>query len=334
MKCCAVKIVVVASLFVTPLAGSAQTGTPGTYPIPEDVTSIDGVVSAIYASISGGVGEPRQWDRFRSLFHPEARIWHTDGLNQGRADRPVPVSVEEYIGQVGYAERLGFRETEVHRTVQQFGTIAQVFSTYEYATEQGDMRGGGINSFQLFFDGLRYWVTSSTWSAETPTSEIPAAYRATPEATRAVVADELLADLRDVRLKFLSLAEAIPESAYGWRPEEGVRSVGEVFAHVAGGTVVVAQRGGINAPPPEWFARQDPLLDKESIVRALGEAFNWLEAELSVIDEAALEMPTEVFGRSSTTRAALAFALAHAHEHLGQSISYARMNGITPPWSG
>ncbi len=300
---------------------------------PEDVSTIDGVVSALYESLSGGVGVPRQWDRFRSLYHPAARIWHTDGLTDGVAASPRPVTVEQYISAVGYAERLGFRETEVQRSVKEYGTIAQVFSTYEYETEEGSMKAGGINGFQLFFDGTRYWIMSGTWSAETPTSPIPTEHRgdAIPE-----VISELLPDLEDISGKFVALAREVPEEEYGFSPEDGVRSIGEVFAHVAVANVVILTRGGApfpDGPVAEWIENPDLLANKNDIVEALAAGFDFLRSELETTSSDDLERRVDLLGRSSTYRATLTFALAHAHEHLGQSIAYARFRGITPPWS-
>ncbi len=81
---------------------------------------------------------------------------------------------EEHISAVsGYTVERGFTEREIGREVVSYGTITHVFSTYEYTTEDESLSGRGINSFQLFYDGTRYWITSIIWSQESPEHPIP-----------------------------------------------------------------------------------------------------------------------------------------------------------------
>ena len=81
---------------------------------------------------------------------------------------------EDHINAVNdYTIEKGFMEKEIGREVVSYGTITHVFSTYKYTTEDKTMNGRGINSFQLFFDGTRYWITSIIWSQEAPEHPIP-----------------------------------------------------------------------------------------------------------------------------------------------------------------
>jgi len=148
---------------------------------PADVSSIDAIINAAYDVISGPAGTKRDWDRERSLFLPGARLIPTATV-PGRNDvdlAPLILDVEAYIQRVEplFANK-GFYETEVARRTEQFGRIAQVWSTYESRYREDDpepfMRG--INSFQLFHDGSRWWIVNIYWQHESPAYPIPAKY--------------------------------------------------------------------------------------------------------------------------------------------------------------
>ena len=149
---------------------------------PEDVESIDAIVTAAYRLISGKAGEPRDWARSRALFAPGARLIPTtrEAGTRGPVDRPPQLlDVEMYIERVRpYFEQNGFYETEVARRVDRYDQIAQVFSTYESRHHPNDpepfMRG--INSIQLFNDGKRWWIVNIFWQQEYPEAPIPGEY--------------------------------------------------------------------------------------------------------------------------------------------------------------
>jgi hypothetical protein len=146
-----------------------------------DVESIDAIIAAAYDVISGPAGKKRDWDRERSLFFPGARLIPTATV-AGRNDvdlAPLILDVEGYIARVEpLFEKEGFYEKEVARRVEQFGRIAQVWSTYESRHDLSDaepfMRG--INSIQLFNDGKRWWILSIYWQHESPEHAIPKQY--------------------------------------------------------------------------------------------------------------------------------------------------------------
>ena len=141
---------------------------------------------------------------------------------------------------------------------------------------------------------------------------------------------EFLAQLDDVEKKLLSLAEAIPQEKYGWRPGEGVRSTSEVFLHIAGGNYFLATFLGADAPKNDYDLEKI-VTRKADVIVELKKSFDHLHAAASRTTE--LEKPVKMFGTSTTNRGVLVTVLSHLHEHLGQSIAYARMNGVTPPWS-
>ncbi|MDF2190968.1 hypothetical protein [Paraflavitalea sp. CAU 1676] len=144
----------------------------------KDVQSIDAILGALYDVISGPAGQKRNWDRMRTLFLPEGRLVATGVRADGSIGKRI-MSVEDYINSSGpVLEKNGFFEQEIGRKTDQFGGVAQVFSTYEsrktLADEKPFMRG--INSIQLWFDGKRWWVLSVFWQSETPQLPIPAQY--------------------------------------------------------------------------------------------------------------------------------------------------------------
>lgn len=144
---------------------------------PADVSSIDAIITALYAAISGPAGQDRDWDRLRSLFLPEARMIPTGTTPQGE-HRHLAWTVDEYIEQVGpNLVRVGFTESEIARRTERYSGIAHVWSTYSGASEaQPDDDVRGINSIQLMNDGQRWWVVTIFWEGETDSSQIPASY--------------------------------------------------------------------------------------------------------------------------------------------------------------
>ena len=149
-------------------------------PHPRDVESIDAIIAAGYDVISGLPGKKRDWNRERSLFYPGALIAPTASV-PGRNDvelEPQMLDVEKYIARVEPLLEQGFYEQEIARRTEQFGRIAHVWSTYESRHELSDpgpfMRG--INSFQLFNDGKRWWILSVYWQHESKEHSIPQKY--------------------------------------------------------------------------------------------------------------------------------------------------------------
>jgi hypothetical protein len=146
---------------------------------PKDVGSMDSIIKAVYDVISGEAGKPRNRDRFRTLFHADARLIPT-GKNQETGITTARIlTPEDYIKRVEPVfVRDGFFESEKARQVHVYGNIAHVFSTYEARRTAKDRKPfmRGINSFQLLNDGKRWWVLSIYWQAETPDNPIPARY--------------------------------------------------------------------------------------------------------------------------------------------------------------
>jgi hypothetical protein len=147
---------------------------------PGDVNSIDSIMAAVYDVISGPPG-PRDWDRFRSLFIPTARLTSATKAPDGSV-RVHPNTVEDYATRGGaYFLKNGFFEKPIVNRVQNFGNVAQVFSSYESRHAPGEAPfARGINSFQLLNDGKRWWVVSILWDEERPDNPIPKEFSARP----------------------------------------------------------------------------------------------------------------------------------------------------------
>ena len=145
---------------------------------PKDVATMDAVVAALYDVISGPAGQKRNWDRFRSLFVPGARLIPTGRRPTGEVVSRVRTP-EDYIqGSAPLLEQNGFFEKEVSRRIEKFGNIAHIFSTYEARRKAEDEKPfmRGINSIQLMNDGKRWWIVTVFWQAEDATNPLPAEY--------------------------------------------------------------------------------------------------------------------------------------------------------------
>jgi len=163
----------------------------------------------------------------------------------------------------------------------------------------------------------------------------PAAYAA--DTMTPGLRGDILASLHDAESKLTQLAEATPAAKYTWRPGEGVRSTGEVFMHVAGANYLFPSIWGAKMPNgmdmKGMQAMEKTGSDKDKTMAAMKESFAFISDQIKNLSDSDLDKPVEFFGRKGTVRSVLIIAVSHAHEHLGQSIAYARSNGIVPPWS-
>lgn len=148
------------------------------------------------------------------------------------------------------------------------------------------------------------------------------------------VRESVLSQIDQAREKLVALAEAMPADKFGWRPGQGVRSVGEVFAHVSGGNYFLTTFWGAKVPAgvdPRSFEKEGG--DKARTIDTLKKSFDYVKQQVQALPEADLDRKIKLFGQDATVRDAMLTLASHAHEHLGQSIAYARMNNVTPPWS-
>jgi hypothetical protein len=145
---------------------------------PADVGSLDAILAALYDVISGPAGQARNWDRFRSLFIPGARLIPSSPNAEGKVV-PRVLDPDAYATRAAATlEKNGFFEQEISRKTDTFGTVTQVFSTYESRRKKEDATpfARGINSIQLVNDGTRWWVVTIFWDSERPNNPIPQKY--------------------------------------------------------------------------------------------------------------------------------------------------------------
>src|SRR5229473_1695109 len=123
---------------------------------------------------------------------------------------------------------------------------------------------------------------------------------------------EFLEEIAYYEQRYTRLAEAIPADKYAWRPGEGVRSIGEVYGHISAANYGIA---------------------RALVTQVLKESFAHFRQAILAISDADMDKPQKMFNRQTTVRGAFVMITGHFGEHLGQSIAYARVNGITPPWT-
>ncbi len=143
---------------------------------------------------------------------------------------------------------------------------------------------------------------------------------------------EYLTALEDVEGKLLDLAQAMPAEKYGWRPGEGVRSVAEVYTHVASGNYFIPTYIGVRAPATVSRDLEQEN-DKGRVIAALKSSIEYVRKLVLQTSDAELEKKVKLFGHDASEREVLSLLMNHMHEHLGQSIAYARMCGVVPPWT-
>jgi uncharacterized damage-inducible protein DinB len=145
---------------------------------------------------------------------------------------------------------------------------------------------------------------------------------------------EFLEDLAYYEQRFTRLAEAMPAEKYNWRPGEGVRSVGEVYIHIVGANYGVARVLGTAFPAGvDAKGLLASSNDKAKVLQELKESFAHLRGAVLALSDADADKPQKMFNRETTLRGALMMVDRHWGEHLGQSIAYARVNGVVPPWT-
>jgi hypothetical protein len=145
-------------------------------------------------------------------------------------------------------------------------------------------------------------------------------------------------DIDGLREKFMALAKAVPADKLGWRPMEGTRSFHDVFAHIAAEGNTETAMFGAKLPAgslPDFDAEEARLgkLPDDQLIAVMDRAMQSLSATLAGLSLDEMNTPITYFGRPTLPRIATTYTLNDLHEHLGQLVSYARMNRIVPPWS-
>ena len=168
------------------------------------------------------------------------------------------------------------------------------------------------------------------------------AYAVPAAAQSTTIVTDLVADVADAEKKFMALANAIPADKWDWRPGTGVRSVGEVFKHIAADNYLIPAGLGYAADAATGIKGDDyktavayeaRKMDKAQTVAELEKSFAHLKKSMQATPAAKLSDQVKLFGQPFTMQRAWILGTTHLHEHLGQLIAYARTNSVKPPWS-
>lgn len=143
-----------------------------------------------------------------------------------------------------------------------------------------------------------------------------------------------LLDLDNMHKQFVSLAEAVPAEKFTWRPGEGVRSFSEAFLHVAAMNFgMPAAIGATPAPGYKKDGYEKSTTDKAKIIEQLNQSFDYVHAYVDGLTNADFAKPEPKFGPQANAGDIVYIIVTDDHEHLGQTVAYARVNGIVPPWT-
>ncbi len=141
-------------------------------------------------------------------------------------------------------------------------------------------------------------------------------------------------EFEDASQQLVSLAEATPAEKFGWRPAPGVRSVGEVYMHLAIANYYLMGQAGAKIPadvaPNVKPETEKAVTSKADVIGWLKKSQEFVRSNYSKIDK---QKKVTFFGKETTADGILLRVLVHNHEHMGQSVAYARMIGVVPPWS-
>jgi uncharacterized damage-inducible protein DinB len=141
-------------------------------------------------------------------------------------------------------------------------------------------------------------------------------------------------DLQQLQQKYTTLAQAIPQEKYSWRPAEGVRSINELFLHVAGAGFYFPTLKGTPAAPgftPKDFEKS--TTEKAKVIEWLNKSFTYAIASVESMSNAQFAAPLPKLGPQANEGDVVYLMVVHAHEHLGQAIAYSRSVGVVPPWT-
>jgi uncharacterized damage-inducible protein DinB len=182
-------------------------------------------------------------------------------------------------------------------------------------------------------------VAASQQSSATPAASPASVMTGSPAAAADMPSYDMKAqaalDLQQLQEKYVALAQAIPAEKYTWRPAEGVRSISELLLHVSGAcygfpTMITG------VTPASGYQRdgfEKSTTDKAKIIEQLNKSFAYAIAVVQNMSNSDFAKAEKKLGPDANDGDVIYLMVTHAHEHLGQAIADARMNGIVPPWT-
>jgi uncharacterized damage-inducible protein DinB len=174
-------------------------------------------------------------------------------------------------------------------------------------------------------------LARSAFAQESPT---PPAQSADKTAPSYDLKAQAVLDLQQLQQKYTTLAQAIPQEKYSWRPAESVRSINELFLHVAGAGFYFPTLKGTPAAPgftPKDFEKS--TTEKAKVIEWLNKSFTYAIASVESMSNAQFAAPLPKLGPQANEGDVVYLMVVHAHEHLGQAIAYSRSVGVVPPWT-
>ena len=142
-----------------------------------------------------------------------------------------------------------------------------------------------------------------------------------------------LGEFEHASRQLLQLAEAIPAEKFAWRPAPGVWSISELYMHIAIGNYYLLGQAGIKPPVDLATLGKEPeksITGKAEVMKFVKDSFDAVRTAYAAADK---QKAVKLFGNDTTVDSVFLRILVHNHEHMGQAIAYARMNGVVPPWS-
>lgn len=298
-------------LLISTLAASAQGFDPK---LPDPVPQVSGDVvtgpGIRWIDVKVGDGAPATSGAHYTLHYTG---WLRNGTKfDSSVDRGTPFEFTQGRREVIAGYDIGFEGMKV-------GGKRRLFIPYQLA--YGETNRGAIPpKSELIFD-----------------LELLDVKPATPAAP---VTAELLMPFGDMEKQVMSLAKAVPEDKYPWRPGAGVRSFREVFLHIAYGNRLLLniaenpKQEEVDKQIDAQMKKEVESLTKDQVIQALTDSFAAVRTAFEGATRAqALSREAQFFGTPTTRRGVWTFLDVHIAEHLGQAIAYARVNGIVPPWS-
>ena len=185
---------------------------------------------------------------------------------------------------------------------------------------------------QLFVGA--YLLAGLAGAAFAQESSTPPAQSADKSAPSYDLKAQAVLDLQQLQQKYTTLAQAIPQEKYSWRPAEGVRSINELFLHVAGAGFYFPTLKGTPAAPgftPKDFEKS--TTEKAKVIEWLNKSFTYAIASVESMSNAQFAGPLPKLGPQANEGDFVYLMVVHAHEHLGQAIAYSRSVGVVPPWT-
>jgi len=128
----------------------------------------------------------------------------------------------------------------------------------------------------------------------------------------------------------LKSMDKIPDNLWSFQPTPDVRTVGQLFAHIADGQYEFCSAA---EGTPVDKGIEKTAKTKAEISAAVKEAFAYCDAQFAKMTDDSAAEPMSFFGHKLARLSIMDFNTAHTMEHYGNLVTYMRIKGIVPPSS-